>query len=260
MGGIGVANRAQAGGRDARGRDVPPDAVEEPSWAIPVVVILVVGILSLGFLAYYFAPTVSEILGHAPKPSQESQPVDVTIAGVRYLIPANYTRFAYGRRGGMQDKIELYALLPDLKPYEPDNANSFQDYSADSRVAYFDIEIRRDRMTEEERFRKLYLRLVTDNQGSRGPYGLRRYSFDPTTGYRDEELLVKEHDDGTVVVFRCYRELPTVASPTCRRDLELGDGLALHYRFMRSQLGQWEEIDQGVRALVQSFVVAPKPQ
>ena len=254
-----AAIRAQAGSRSRRD-DAPPDAIEEPSWAIPVAVILAVGILSLGFLAYYFAPTVSEILGHAPKPSQDVQPVDVTIAGVRHLIPANYTRFAYGRRGGMQDKIELYALLPDFKPYEPDNAEAFQDYSADSRVVYFDIEIRRDGMTEEQRFRKLYLRLVTDNQGSRGPYGLRRYSFDPSTGYHEEELLVKEHDDGTVTVFRCYQELSNIASPSCRRDLELGDGLALHYRFMRSQLSNWQDIDQGVRALVKSFVVAPKPQ
>jgi hypothetical protein len=255
-----MGGSALAGQRGRSRNDVPADAIEEPSWALPIVVIVVVGILSLGFLAYYFAPTVSEILGHAPKPSEESQPVDVTIAGVRHLIPANYTRFAYGRRGGPQDKVELYALLPDLKPYEPDNAEAFQDYSADSRVAYFDIEIRRDRMTEEDRFRRVFLKLVTDNQGSRGPNGLRRYEFDPTTGYHDEELLVKEHDDGTVIVFRCYKQLAKVASPTCRRDLEIGEGLALHYRFMRSQLSNWEDIDQGIRALVRSFVVAPKPQ
>jgi len=236
------------------------EAIEEPSWAIPVTVIVVVGILSLGFLAYYFAPTVTEILGHAPKPSEETQPVDVVIAGVRHLIPTNYTRFAYGRRGGVQDKVELYALLPDLKPYEPDVMEAFQDASADSKVAYFDIEAQQDGLTEDNRFRKLYLKLVTDVHGDRGPYGLRRYDFDKTTAYRDEELLVRENDDGTVIMFRCYKDRARIVSPTCRRDLELGNGLELHYRFMRSQLGNWKDIDESLRALARSFQVAAKPQ
>lgn len=238
----------------------PVEAIEEPSWAIPVTVVVVVGILSLGFLAYYFAPTVTEILGHAPKPSEETQPVDIVIAGQHHLIPTNYTRFAYGRRGGNQDKIELYALLPDLRPYEPDLMDEFQDASADSRVIFFDIEVQREALTEDNRFRKVYLRLVTDVHGERGPYGLRRYQFHGSTAYRDEDLLVRENNDGTVVMFRCYKEQPHIASPTCRRDLELGGGLVLHYRFMRRQLGNWEEIDGGIRALARSFQVAAKPQ
>jgi hypothetical protein len=240
--------------------DGPVEAIEEPSWAIPVTVIVVVGILSLGFLAYYFAPTITEILGHAQKPSEETQPVDVVIAGVRHLIPTNYTRFAYGRRGGIQDKIELYALLPDLKPYEPDLVEAFQDGSAESQVVYFDIEAQAEGFTEDNRFRKLYLKLVNEVHGYRGPYGLRRYAFERTTAYRDEELFVRENDDGTVVMFRCYKNEPQIVSPTCRRDLELGNGLELHYRFMRSQLGNWEDIDQGLRALARSFQVASKPQ
>jgi hypothetical protein len=241
--------------------DGPVEAIEEPSWAIPVTVALAVGILSLGFLAYYFAPTVVEIMGRAPKPSEETQPVDVTIAGIRHLIPANYTRFAYGRKGGIQDKIELYALLPDLKPYEPDLVEAFQDASAGSRVIYFDIEEqRRDTFTEEARFRKVYLKLVSDPDGERGPYGFRRYGFDRTTAYRDEELFVQEKDDGTVIMLRCFQDKPRIISPTCRRDLELGNGLLLHYRFMRSQLGNWRQIDEGVRVLARSFQVAAKPQ
>jgi hypothetical protein len=241
--------------------DGPVEAIEEPSWAIPVTVIVVVGILSLGFLAYYFAPTAVEIMGHAPRPSEETQPVDVTIAGIRHLIPTNYTRFAYGRKGGIQDKIELYALLPDLKPYEPDLVEAFQDASASSHVVYFDIEEqRRDTLTEDNRFRKIYLKLVTDPDGQRGPYGFRRYVFDRSTAYRDEELFVREHNDGTVVMLRCYQDRPRIASPTCRRDLELGNGLLLHYRFMRSQLADWQQIDESVRALARSFQVAAKPQ
>lgn len=254
-----MANRPKSS--RVQGDDGPVEAIEEPSWAIPVTVIVVVGILSLGFLAYYFAPTVTEILGQAPKPSEETQPVDVTIASVHHLIPTNYTRFAYGRRGGIQDKIELYALLPDLKPYEPDLVEAFQDASADSQVIYFDIEEQpQSALTEDNRFRKVYLKLVTDIQGDRGPYGLRHYAFEGSTAYHEEELFLRENDDGTVIMFRCYKEKRNIASPTCRRDMELGQGLLLHYRFMRNQLGNWQDIDQGIRALARSFQVAAKPQ
>lgn len=238
----------------------PVEAIEEPSWVIPVTVITIVAILSLGFLAYYFAPTVSEVLGHAPKPSVQSQPVDVVIGGVRHLIPANFTRFAYGRRGGPQDKIELYALLPDLKPFEPDLVDAFQDFSADSNVAFFEIETKGDQLSEDDRFRKLYLKLVSDAHGDRGPYGLRHYSFEASTAYHDEDLYVLEREDGTVVMFRCTKELPKIVSPGCRRDLDFGSGLVLRYRFARRLLGDWQRIDENIRALARSFQVASKPQ
>lgn len=237
---------------------LPENAVEEPSWAIPAVVFAIVGILSLGFIVYYFAPSLGEILGRTPRPSDETKPVEVIVGGTRFLVPANYTRFAYARRGGIFDRVELYALLPDLAPYTPARANEFQDNSAESRVIFFQIETGAEAMTEADRYRKVYRRLITDPQGRRGPHGLRRYDFDPATGYKDEELLVREESDGTLMVLRCFKELPTIPSPNCRRDLKLSDKLVLSYRFQRAELGNWRDIDRGLRTLIRSFEVAPK--
>jgi hypothetical protein len=246
--------------RSSRDRDLPSDAVEEPSWAIPLVVLGIVGVLSLGFLAYYFGPSLGDILGRAPKPSEASGEIEVDIGGVRHRIPENYTRFAYARRGGVQDRVELHALLPDLAPYSPSRAADFQDNSPDSRVVLFALEVYRAKMSETDQFRKVYLKLVTDPKGARGPYGLRRYEFDSSTGYRDEEVFAHENEDGTVTVFRCFKEAPDIFSPSCRRDLRLSNEIALTYRFKRTYLGDWRDIDSGVQALARSFRVAQQPQ
>ncbi len=239
--------------------DDEDELVEEPSWAIPLVVLGVVLVLSLGFLAYYFRPTLGQLMGRAPAPSIENHPLDIIIAGQRHLIPESFTRFAYTRRGGIQDKIELYALLPDLSPYDPSRADEFQDYGIDSNIVFIDIDSAKEKMSETERFNRVYLKLVTDPEGRRGPAGLRRYDFDTTSSYKNEELFIRSRDDGEVVVLRCMKEAPDIVSPNCRRDMSLGDGLTLHYRFKRAHLGSWEDIDAGVRALVKSFQVAPKP-
>jgi hypothetical protein len=89
---------------------------------------------------------------------------------------------------------------------------------------------------------------------------LRRYEFDASSGYRDEEMFVNEAEDGTIMVFRCFKEARDILSPTCRRDLRLSSEIGLTYRFKRTYLSDWRDIDSGVRALARSFRVAPQPQ
>ena len=248
--------------RDLRREDVDDGEealVEEPSWAIPLVVLGAVFILSLGFLAYYFRPTMGQLMGRAPAPSVESHPVEIVIAGQRYQIPESFTRFAYARRGGVQDKIELHALLPDLAPYAPDRAVEFEDYGPDSQIVFIDIDSEKEKMPEADRFKRIYLRLVTDPEGRRATSGLRRYDFDTSSSYKNEDLYARINDDGTVIVFRCMKDAPDIVSPNCRRDTELANGLTLHYRFKRSHLGDWEDIDNRVGTLVKSFERPPKP-
>lgn len=234
------------------------EAVEEPSWLIPVMVAAIVGVLSLGFLGYYFAPSLSQLIGRAPEPSQDNLPVRIIVGGVPFQIPANYTRYAFARRGGILDRVDLYALLPELNPYDPAQAAAFQDNSPSSHVLHFELETRsKNEISEKERFELVYKRLVINPDGERGPYGLRRYDFQPDTGYKDEELYVHAGANGKFLMLRCFKDLPHIVAPTCRRDILYGDTLALHYRFKRDQLDNWRDIDQRVRTLVKSFETIP---
>lgn len=235
------------------------EAIEEPSWLIPLVVAAIVGVLSLGFLGYYFAPSISQIIGRAPEPSQDNLPVNVIVGGIGFQIPANYTRFAYARRGGILDRVDLYALLPDLSPYTPAQSDEFQDNSRGSHVLHFEFETRaKNELPEKQRFEMVYRRLVLNPDGERGPYGLKHFEFQPDTGYQDEDLYVRDEPDGTFLIFRCFKDLPRIVAPTCRRDVVYSDTMAVHYRFKRDQLDNWRDIDQKLLTLVRSFETAPK--
>ena len=62
-----------------------------------------------------------------------------------------------------------------------------------------------------------------------------------------------------VIVLRCVRLSESVPSPSCLRDVKLARGVALSYRFKRTHLVQWQEIAQGVEALVKSFRTPKRP-
>lgn len=238
------------------GGDIDGGATEEPSWAIPLVVILVTGLLSLLFLAYYLSPSLSEIMGTAPDPSDENRPIELVIADKAFVIPANFTRFAAARRGGVQERVSMYALLPRFQPYTPSNAGAFEDNTAQSSVIHFDLGVVTSQFNERERFEKIYQRLVVDPEGAKGPHGFRRYEFSDTSGYKDEDLFVWTSPSDELIVLRCFKESKIITSPTCRRDTSYSDQVDLKYRFKRSHLPRWKDIDQGMIELVQSFEVS----
>jgi hypothetical protein len=231
-------------------------AKEEPSWFIPLTVFAITGVLSLGFLAYYFGPSLGDLLGTAPAPTETAQPVNVVIAGTHYEIPENYTRSEAARRGGEQSSIALHALLPELSPYVPEEADAFIDNGPESRVLNFEIEKYKAQFSETDRFEKIYKRLVENPEGTPGPHGLQVYRFGAEKGYKDEELFVRSQPDGSMTLLRCFKTTEAITSPGCRRDLQISDGIGLNYRFKRAHLASWREIDSGVRLLVKSFEIA----
>ena len=241
------------------GGDIDGGAVEEPSWAIPLVVIVVTGLLSLLFLAYYLSPSLSEIMGTAPDPSDEKRPIQLVVADKTFVIPANFTRFAKARAGGPQDLVEMYALLPRFSPYTPSNASAFDDNTAQSSVIHFDLAVMTSKFDERQRFEKIYKRLVINPKGKPGPHGFQQYEFNENSGYKDEDLFVWTSPKNDLIVLRCFKKTEIIASPTCRRDLSYSDKIELKYRFKRSHLPRWKDIDKGMIALVAGFEGASKP-
>jgi hypothetical protein len=110
------------------------------------------------------------------------------------------------------------------------------------------------KITEAERLQRIYLTYVTDPAGTRGPFGLTQYVFRDDSGYQGEDLFVGQMN-GKPVVLRCVRFSPKVPSPSCLRDVRIGSGVTLSYRFKRANLGRWQEIATGVDKLIASFRV-----
>jgi hypothetical protein len=51
----------------------------------------------------------------------------------------------------------------------------------------------------------------------------------------------------------CAKIAPEAVSPSCMRDVPIGDGLSLSYRFTRAHLNDWRKIDTGIRMRLAEF-------
>ncbi|MEQ9519339.1 MAG: hypothetical protein RLN89_07855 [Parvibaculum sp.] len=230
---------------------------ERPAWLIPLVVIAGVTIFSAAFVYYYFGPTPSELLGLDPRASESTERVDVEIGEMRFLVPANFTRYPLQRIGGLQEEIDLHALLPELSPYSLRRREEFESNAEDSNAIHFKIFKTDDLLPAARRLDDVYMRHLTNHQPLEGPYGLSLYNFAETSGYRDQILLTADMEPDTFLLL-CFNASEIVFSPTCTRTFHLQDNIAITYRYKRAHLEDWLRIDTALIALVQSFIVPHK--
>lgn len=221
-------------------------------WLIPLGVFVVTAALSALVLAYYFAPTAPELVTEQASPTEDSHRVALGVGSMGFRIPANYMLFASDRKGGKRTNVRMAAFLPDLRGYSASDSQALAGNRADSEVMYLSLREERFNVSEKERLERIYLPQVVSREGAPGPFGLKQYAFKPSTGYRDDDLLVGD-SDARPVALRCTRPSQVAPSPNCLRETLLGPGVTLVYRFKRAHLEQWRDIDKNVRELINSF-------
>ena len=234
------------------GDDFGGPAKQHSGWLLPLVVFFATACLSALILAYYFARPPTGLVDERPAPTDATRVIPLTVGTARFRIPANYIVLASQRRGGTADDISLIATLPDFKGYTLDAAPDLTANGPDSRVIDIRLKTGRSVLPEEDRLARIYMEQVVDPKGEAGPYGLRRYAFRADSGYHDQDLFVGTNDAGPEVLL-CTKLAPDVVSPSCLRDVPLGQGLSLSYRFKRGHLAEWRAIDTGVRARIAAF-------
>ncbi|MDO8839599.1 MAG: hypothetical protein Q7V31_11785 [Parvibaculum sp.] len=238
----------------ARGSQSDDEYVRErPAWIIPALILIGVLTFSGAFLYYYFGPTPSEILGLDPRASSADRKIDTIIADRRFLIPENYTRYPSQRGGGRRTNVDMHALLPRLTPYEADLQERFIDNSADSDVIYFTLAETATPLSSARRLKEIYSKYLAAPEPEQDRAGLQRFTFRDDSGYANQDLLVGTDDEGRMVLLLCDRPSRLVDSPNCARSLLWGPRLELSYRYKRSHLGDWREIDGTVMKLVGEF-------
>src|SRR6266566_2620086 len=210
-------------------------AKRRSGWLIPLAVFFVTACLSALVLAYYFAPAPPGLAQEQPAPTDATRTVGLSLGSTRLRIPANYILLASARRGGATNELALIATQ-DLTANAPD-----------SRVVNLMLKIVQALLPEQERLERVYMTQVENPKGQLGPYGLRQYAFRADSGYHDQDLFVGTDTAGPMVLL-CTKLTSDIPSPSCLRDMPLGNGLALSYRFKRAHLAQWRAIDMRIRA------------
>lgn len=229
-------------------------AREYSAWLIPLVVFVVTAVLAALFLVYYFAPSPPQFTRTRPAPTDSSELTMLSIGNTGFHIPSNYILFSADRSGGQLEELSLITLFPGLQGYTLADAQEFNSNTPDSRVIYMGVRKERVALTQEEKLARVYRPLIEEIEGTPTSFGAKQYIFREDSGYRDEELYVREGQNGTVLI-RCTRPGTQVPSPNCLGDISLGDGLTATYRFKRAHVAQWQDIEAGTRALLGAFMV-----
>lgn len=230
-------------------------AKRDSSWGAPLRILLLVVVFATVFLYYYFGPSLNELQGNRPEASASTTPVALVIGGQNFLIPENYTQFPRARRGGIRANVALYAMLPDFKPFTIADELTFENNEEDSPIVHFQLESVRSPFNETERIERVYMPSVLDTTGERALYGLTNFQFLDGSGYQDQDLYIGTDDLGRRAALTCGKDLQEILAPSCRRYTQLTDQVMLSYRFKRSRLRDWKEIDRGIREIALNFIV-----
>ena len=239
---------------------------EESSWSYPLGILLATLTLSAGFLFYYFGPRLNDIAGDTPKPTISEDVIALAIGGTEFYVPANHTVFPRARRSGTRDKVELYALWPNLSPYTPARRRDFVENHKNTRRINISIKQFTPTFGEVERFERVYLPRVVDTAGEATAMGLKKYVFKQESadagylGYKDEDLYVGDTLEGDTMVLRCFKGDAGLPSPNCRRDFELNGTVSVSYTFKTPYLSEWQAIDARVRDFVAGLQNEPRSQ
>ena len=126
-----------------------------------------------------------------------------------------------------------------MQGYSDETRQHFNDAVASDKLLFLTIEPSSIPLDMSGRFEPVYERLI-DPAGTPVSGGLTRYQFQEDTRYGDELLYIGQRGDKPPFVVRCLNpsDLPK-GSRSCLRDLAVGQGLSVAYRFSEGLLDQW---------------------
>lgn len=168
-------------------------------------------------------------------------------------IPLNMMRFENQRTQSIFEQADLVMVWPSGAGFSAANSATFLNPDKSNDLIFITLIKRKLPMAMSERLIPVYSKLF-DGAASPGPAGLILRRLKSGSGYDGEELAIAD-EPGLPWVARCQR-LDNRGEPTCFRDLFVGSGLTLRYRFSRAHLHQWRKIEQLVATLITKIVVS----
>lgn len=186
--------------------------------------------------------------------TDSTTPYEIVIGNNVLSIPANMLRFERQRVSGIQQRVELYAHWPDMGGYSRAVSADFN-HERDSRnIIFLTLEEQIMSRDMSGRYEPIYSELIA-RPGIPGPGGLTLFGFTEKSGYVDELLAYAPREGTTPYVARCLAGAEADKSlAACERDLLIGDGLSLTYRFPKQYLGDWRLMDASILSMARRML------
>lgn len=178
-------------------------------------------------------------------------PVALIVAGEPMAIPANMIRFRSERRGGPVNSVDLVLHWPSLEGFTEERAADFRDVSPSAPLIYARLSARDNDLDASARLDAIYSRFF-DGPAFEGPEGLVGRPLAADSPYAGE-IVFHAPRGGPPYAARCLAEATDDIPATCIRDVNIGMGLSLLYRFNHEYLADWRSMDDRVRRLINHF-------
>lgn len=165
-------------------------------------------------------------------------------------VPENMIRFEEARRPGVTNRLDLYLHWPELEGYSEAMRDAFNHVDGSRELIFVTFHKRLMSRDMSGRFEPIYAALT--EPGTPGPAGLEMRPFRSSVGYLDEVLAVGPADGkGERFVARCLTGHQAADSlAPCERDIHLGDGLSVNFRFPERMLNDWQSLDRALTAKI----------
>lgn len=205
--------------------------------------VLAVLSLAISFGGRWFGHTIA-MAGY----TDDTTTREIVIGNDVIAAPANTIRFERARRDGVASRLDLYLRWPELDGYSEAARAAFNNLDGNKRIIFLSLEPRVMTRDMSGRFAPIYSAL-TVKPGVPGPEGMTLFGFRENSGYLNEVLAVAARNGEPAFVARCLNgpEADESLAP-CERDVFVGDGLSMTYRFPRDLLGDWRTLDAAIVA------------
>lgn len=180
---------------------------------------------------------------------------EIVIGNNVIAVPANTIRFADARHDGIASRLDVYLRYPQMDGYSEIASDAFNHANGAAKSILF-LNFAEQVMSRDMsgRFAPIYSKLI-EKPGTPGPAGIIFYDFAEKTGYLNERLAVAQRPGEEPFVARCLAEPEAEDSlAPCERDVLVGDGLSLTYRFPLELLGDWKALDSALAAEMRRIV------
>ena len=190
-------------------------------------------------------------------PSMDTTPVEFTVGNVHYKAPRNYIANMDNYKGGPQSSVTFRVAFPDFEPLNEKTkdcltlALAFRPQGCIQ--VNFWIGNGEPLISDDDHFKNGSGSFLSQIP-KQGPYGYEMY--ESGGGASSIETYRKKANGHTLVIDCLVHDIPRNPKAVCTKYFSpLPSGNVISYNFYLSQLEYVEQIDKGIRDLVNSFTL-----